>query len=301
MIDTNTGQAERDDPVLLVTNPDLRGFIYKYFLALTPLFLVVLSWIVRVIIYGIINAFFPSVIPSLTPFVPNMGGLTDLMILMIAPFGIFFLVACAGMAMRIPEVWTGTALSLGLSGVAGLLLANGIGAPVISTGNPMEILQWIGFLIQPFSVVAAIIVIAWTEKFRRSIRYTITKAGVRMQGGVWRRQEHMIPRHQIGRVLMERDRLGSIFRTGTIIPFGTTPRGSEMPIRGAGAGGQKDDVSVALGYAKARHEGSCHPLDCLYGIREPEKAMALLEQMVYRPAERGEEQVSPLKKMNDKI
>jgi len=300
MIDTNTGQAERDDPVFLVTNPDVRGFIYKYILALTPLFLVVLSWIVRVIIYAIINAFFPSVIPSLTPFFPNMGSLTDMMILMIAPFGIFFLVACAGWAMRIPEVWTGSALTLALSGVAGLLLANGIGAPLISTNNPMEILQWTGFLIQPFSVVAAIIVIAWTEIFRRSIRYTISKAGVRMQGGVWRRQEHMIPRHQIGRVLMEQDRLGSIFRTGTIIPLGTSPWGSKMSTRGVDLG-RNDNASADPGYAKSGQEGSRHPLDCLYGIREPEKAMALLEQVIDRPAEREEEQVSHMKKMNDRI
>ena len=285
MIDTNTGQTERDDPVFLVTNPDLRGFIYKYVLALTPLFLAVFSWIVRVIIYAIINAFFPTVIPSLTPFVPKMLDLTNMMILMIAPFGIFFLVACAGWAMRIFEVWTGSALTLALSGVAGLLLTKGIGAPLISAGNPMEILQWTGFLIQPFSVVAAIIVIARTEIFRRSIRYTISKAGVRMQGGVWRRQEHMIPRHQIGRVLMEQDRLGSIFRTGTIIPLGTSPWGSGMPAGGVSSG-RHDHANAGPGYGKSGQEGSRHPLDCLYGIREPEKAMALLEKVIDRPAER---------------
>ncbi len=299
MMDTTRGQAERSDSVLLVTNPDSRGFIYKYILALTPLFLVVLSWIVRVIIYGIINAFFPSVIPSLTPFVPNMGSLTDMMILMIAPFGIFFLAACAGWVMKVPEVWAGSALSLGLGGVAGLLLVKGIGAPLISAGNPIEILQWIGFLIQPFSIVAAIIVIAWIEKFRRSIRYTITKAGVRIKGGVWRQQEHMIPRHQIGRVVMEQDRLGSIFRTGTIIPLGTGPGGSEIST-GAVSEGRNDNAGAGLGYAKSRHRGSRHPLDCLYGIREPEKVMALLEQVICPSAERGEEQVSHLKKMYDK-
>jgi hypothetical protein len=190
---------------------------------------------------------------------------------------------------------------IGLGVVAGLLLVKGVGAPALSTNNPMDLLQWTGFLIQPFSVIAVIIVIAWTEKFRRSIRYTITKAGVRIKGGVWKQQEHMLPHHQIGRVVLEQDQLGSIFHVGTIIPVGTTPWGSEISVRGMGVGGQKDKVSAGLGYAKTRQEGSRYPLDCLYGIREPEKAMALLEQMIYRPAEREEEQASYLKKIYEKM
>jgi hypothetical protein len=95
----------------------------------------------------------------------------------------------------------------------------------------------------------------------------------------------MIPRRQIGRVLMEQDRLGSIFRTGTIIPLGTSPWGSEMPAGGAGSG-WNGNAGADPGYAKSRQEGSRHPLDCLYGIREPEKAMVLLEQVIDRPAER---------------
>jgi len=287
--------------VLLATNPDPKGFIIKYILCLTPLFLVIISWFVRILIYGTITMFFPSVTTSLTPFVPNISNLTDWTVLMISPIGIFVIFVCIGWVMQLPEVWTGSALCLGLSTVAGLLLVKGVGTPAMAASNPMDLLQWTGFLIQPFSLIAVIIVLAWTEKFRQTIRYTITTDGIRMKGGVWKQQEHMIPHHQIGRVILEQDRLGSLFHVGTIIPIGTTPWGSEMSIRGVGPGDQKDNVSAGFGYAKARQEGSRYPLDCFYGIREPEKAMALLEQMISRPAERGEEQAAYLKKIYEKI
>ena len=295
------GQDGGNEPVLLTTNPDSKGFIFKYILCLTPVFLVIISWIVRIIIYGIITVYFPSLISSLTRFVPNMNDVTNGTVLLIAPIGIFVVFICIGWVLRLPEVWTGSALALGSSGVIGVLLVRGVGALAMSANSVIDLLQWIGFLIQPLSVIAAVIIIAWTEQFRRSIRYTITKEGLRITGGVWRRQEHMIPHHQIGRVVMEQDRLASLFQVGTIIPIGTTPGGSEMPLRGMGIGGRKDNAGAGLWYAKARQEGSRYPLDCLYGIREPQKAMALLEKMIYRPAEREEEQVSDLKKNFEKV
>jgi len=302
MEEISIGKEETNGSVILLsTHPDSKGFLFKYILCLTPVFLVIISWIVRIVIYGMINMFFPSVTASLTPFVPNITNLTDWTVLMISPIGIFVVGVCIGWVMRLPEVWTGSALCLGLSTVAGLLLVKGVGAPAMSANNPMDLLQWIGFLIQPFSIVAVIIVLAWTEKFRQTIRYTITKDGVRIKGGVWKQQEHMLPHHQIGRVVLEQDRLGSLFHVGTIIPIGTTPWGSEMLIRGVGLGGQKDKMSAGLGYAKARQEGSRYPLDCLYGIYEPEKVMALLEKMIIRPAEREEEQAAYLKKIYDKM
>jgi hypothetical protein len=298
---SNTGQDVGNETVLFSTYPDSKGFLFKYILCLTPVFLVITSWIVRMVIYGMINMFFPSATALLTPFVPNITNLTDWTILMISPIGIFVVGICVGWVLRLPEVWTGSALCLGLSTVAGLLLVKGVGAPAMSANNPMDLLQWTGFLIQPFSIIAVIIVLAWTEKFRQTIRYTITKDGVRIKGGVWKQQEHMLPHYQIGRVVLEQDRLGSLFHVGTIIPLGTTPWGSEMSIRGVVLGGQKDKMSAGLGYAKARQEASRYPLDCLYGIYEPEKVMALLEKMIIRPAEREEEQAAYLKKIYEKI
>jgi hypothetical protein len=301
MENTRNGQGERTDSILLATNPDPKGFIFKYILCLTPLLLVIISWIVRILIYGMIAMIFPSVTSSLTPFVPNLTNLTDWTVLMISPIGIFVLCACIGWVMRLPEVWAGSVLSLGFSGLTAFFLVKGILVPAQSTGNPIDLLQWTGFLIQPFSIVAVIIVLAWTEKFRRSIRYAITEDAVRIKGGVWKLQEHILPIHQIGRVVLEQDRLGSIWNVGTVIPIGTTPWGSEMSVRGVGIGGQKDNVSAGLGYAKIRQEGSRYPLDCLYGIKEPQKAIALLERMICRPAKREEEQTSYLKKIYEKI
>lgn len=295
------GQVEGNEPVLLTTNPDSKGFIFKYILCLTPVFLVIISWIVRIIIYGIITVFFPSLISSLTRLVPNMNDVTNGTVLLIAPIGIFVFGICIGWALRLPEVWTGLALALATSGVIGVLLVRGVGAFAMSANSMIDLLQWIGFLIQPLSVIAAVIIIAWTEQFRRSIRYTITKEGLRIKGGVWRQQEHMIPHHLIGRVVMEQDRLASLFQIGTIIPLGTTPAGPEMSLRGMDAGGLEDNARAGLRFARERQEGSRYPLDCLYGIREPQKAMALLEKMIYRPAEQEEEQVSSIKKNFEKI
>jgi hypothetical protein len=297
----NLEPDQSNESVLLVTNPDSRGFIYKYILGFSPIFLVIICLILRTIMYGITQAFFPGVTTSLAPFIPSMSELTEITVLMIAPVGIFAFFMCVGWVLRLNELLTGAALALGLSGIAGILLANGMGVVPMSTKYMLYLFEWVAFLIQPFSVIATVIVIVWTEKFRRSIIYTITKEGVRIKGGVWKQQEHLLPHLKIGRVVMEQDLPGRFFHVGTIVPIGIAQWGSEMSIRGVGFGGLKDDFSAGLSYAKAQQEGSQYPLDCLYGIREPEKAMALLEQMIYRPAERQEEQVAILKKINKKI
>jgi hypothetical protein len=274
---------ESPGSILLATNPDTRGFIYKYLMGLTPVGLVICSFFLRILLHGMI------------PFLP------DVTLSMIAPVGIFILAVSIGWAMRLDEVWTGSLLALGMSSLLAALLVNGLGVPVLTLNYIMNMFGWIAFLIQPFSVLAAIGVIAWTEKFRRSLEYTITREGVWLKGGVWKMQQHMLPHHQIGRMVMEQDFLGRRFHVGTVIPIGIAQWGSEFSLRGAGAGGQRDNIGGGLGYAKGRQEGSRHPLDCLYGIRDPEKVMAMLEPLICRPAAREEEQVSYLKKILEKI
>ena len=296
MENANLEPDQSNESVLLVTNPETKGFMYKYILGFTPVFLVIVCLIVRTVIFGMTQAFFPGVAPSLSPFIPSISELTEITVLMIAPVGIFAFFMCVGWVLRLSEIWTGTALALGLSGIAGILLANGMDVVPMSTKYMLYLFEWVAFLIQPFSVIATVIVIAWTEKFRRSITYTITKEGVRIKGGIWKQQEHLRPHHQICRVVMEQDLPGRFFHVGTIIPIGIAPWCSETSIHGVGLGGKKDNMSAGLGYAKGRQEGSRYPLDCLYGIQEPEKAMALLEHLICRPVERQEAQISILKK-----
>lgn len=305
-------------PVILATNPDPGGFFYKYLLSLSPLFLVLLSVIAIAVMYGIMDAFSQPFSGAMGMFLPDMSDVSSITVLMIAPIGIFAFFAVTGWILRFTEMWTGSVLSLGfstalgfilvtwlpgLSLVLGSILQSGpwVFVPLLSSNRVLYLLTWIAFLIQPFSIFAVITVIVWTEKFRRSIQYTITKEGILIKGGVWRQQEHMLPHHQIGRLVVEQDMVGRLLHTGTIIPVGTAQWGSELSIRGLGMGGQKNNVNIGVGYAKARQEFSRYPLDCLYGVKDPEKVMALLQQMISRPAEWREEQVSYLKKIYEKL
>jgi hypothetical protein len=272
--------------VILVTNPDPGSFLYKYLVAFTPLFLVIVSFLTTSFLYGFIGAFSPNLPGSMGTALPPMGDIVDITVLLTAPIGIFLLFVMIGWMMRYPEMWTSSALALGLSSLAGTVLV--IFFPDSSMNRITDLLAWIAYLILPASVVAVALLIAWTEKFRRSISYSITNEGVIARGGLFKRQEHMLPHHQIGRLVMEQGLFMRFLHTGTIIPVIT---------QGPATGARKDAANMA----KADKEASRHPLDCLYGIREPEKVMALLEQLISRPAERGEEQVSYLKKIYEKL
>lgn len=320
-IDPNHNPDESNDLVLLSTSPVFKSFIYKYLMAFTSIILVIVSFFTRMLldsifhlasstVTSIVNTTIPSV-PSGVPGFMNLhstslmnqysAGMIDattITIFMIAPIGIFILFASIGWVLRITEMWTGTALTLGMSTVIGILVANGTGSPPAMSSNYLILLlQWIAFLVQPFSVIGTIIAIAWSEKFRRSIRYTITKDGVWMSGGVWKKQEHMIPHLQIGRIVMEQDFFGSMFNYGTVIPQTIARWGAETSIRGVGATGQKDSMGAMIGYARGREEASRYPLDCLYGIPNPKNAQSLFQQFITRPAKLEEEQLSYLKKI----
>jgi uncharacterized membrane protein YdbT with pleckstrin-like domain len=272
--------------VILVTRPDPRSFLSRYLLALTPLLLAAISFITTAALYGFLDAFVPNLTRSVGTTLPDMSAMIGITVLLTAPVSIFLLFVMIGWMMRYTEMWTSSALALGLSSLAGTLLV--IFFPDTSMNRILDLLSWIAYLTLPASAVAVIIVIAWTEKFRRSISYSITNEGVMTRGGVWKRQERVIPHHQIGGLVLEQDPIMRLLHTGTIIPVVT---------QGPGAGARKEIANAA----KAGQKASRHPLDCLYGIREPEKAMALLEQLISRPAGRGEEQVSYLKKIYEKL
>lgn len=305
------GQKESDDgSVLLSTGPESASFMYKYLMALSPIILVIVCIFTR---WGLENMFhiasssLTSAVPGLmSPYTTSVlnqysSPITDattITILMIAPVGIFICFAAIGWVMRLTEVWTSTALTLGLSGVTGIVMVTLTGGPPVSGNYMLLLLQWIAYLVQPFCLVAAGIVILGTEKFRRSIQYTITKDGLWIRGGFLKKQEHMIPHHQIGRIVFEQDFLGTMFNYGTLIPQSMTPWGAETSFRGIGATGQKDNLGLGIGFATGRVEGSRYPLDCLYGIPNPKKAQKILTGLLSRHDMREEEQVSSLKKID---
>ena len=299
--DCDDPRKERSEVILLATSPDSKSFMYKYVMACVPILLVLLSIFVRALLGGITSALMPGIPSSLNLVVPAVTSITNISLYLVAPIGIFVAVAGIGWALRFTELWTSTAITLASSVICGMILMAGTGIPLVSERYITDLVQWIAYLVQPFCILAVIVVLVWTEKFRRSIRYTITSENIAILGGIWKHQEHLVPHHQIGRVVLEQDFFGRLFNYGTVIPQSITRWGSETSLRGVGASGQKDNFGAMIGYAKGREEASRYPLDCFYGIPDPRTAQNLLRQLMVRPATREEEQVTFLKKIYDKI
>ena len=229
----------------------------------------------------------PTLMTGLGPLIngisPAVSYGTNIAILMIAPVAIFLIIAGIGWSMRIAEVWTGVALTLVLSGIVGFLLVVMTGSAVAAGQDKFLLyLKWIAFLVQPFSIVATIISLVWLEKFRQSIHYTITETGVTLRGGVWHIQKHLFPHSDVGRIVMEQNFLGTHYNFGTIILVSSTRWGEETSLRGGwcrrakGCCRSRGDRSQ-----KAGRKSSRSPLDCLYGIPDPEKAQKILTPIYF--------------------
>ena len=330
--DVDYGFNEGTDQVILRTGPEKVSFAFRYLLACTPIILVFVYIIARFILDIVISAFStvvdsaisnpsgaipttdafgmngaasPTLMTGLGPLIngisPAVSYGTNIAILMIAPVAIFLIIAGIGWSMRIAEVWTGVALTLVVSGIVGFLLVVMTGSAVAAGQDKFLLyLKWIAFLVQPFSIVATIISLVWLEKFRQSIHYTITETGVTLRGGVWHIQKHLFPHSDVGRIVMEQNFLGTHYNFGTIILVSSTRWGEETSLRGVGAGGQKGAVGAGVMFAKGRQESSRSPLDCLYGIPDPEKAQKILTQYISRHSENEAEQLSYLKKIYEK-
>jgi hypothetical protein len=262
-------------PVLLTTHPAPRGFLSRYLLGLTPVILAGFSLLALTYLQSVVATFPPTLVTSLETIVPELPLFIDLTVLLIAPFGIFLLAIYIGDATNHPEIWTGAALTLLLSGIGAFYQVWGLGIPTVSTAFLLLLFQWIAYLTQPFSVVASVLVITGTEIFRRSIRYTIFRDVIRITGGVWTPVEHLIAYKQISRIIIKQNRFNRFIHVGTIILAGTVYRGTDTGRSGtAGTGG------MVTGYSLVSPEGAPGPLDCLYGIRDPEIAKAVLEKKI---------------------
>ncbi|WP_321507983.1 PH domain-containing protein [uncultured Methanoregula sp.] len=290
-----------EDLVLLTTHPDPRSFIYKYVLACFPIVLVILCIFIRSLLGGVTQALIPGIPGSFSMVVPTVTSFANLAVYLVAPVGIFVIVAGIGWTLRFTELWTSTLITLLLSIVVGMLIMSGTGIPLISERYVSGVLHWIAYLVQPFCLLSAVMILGWTEKFRRSITYTLLKENLVIRGGVWKHQEHLIPHHQIARVVLEQDFFGRMFNYGTVIPQSISRWGAETSLRGVGSSGQKDNIGAMIGFAKGREEASRYPLDCFFGIPDPRIAQELMKQLMLRPASREEEQVMYLKQIRDKM
>ena len=270
-------------PVLFTTYPAPRGFIYKYILAFTPIFLAALSGIILNIMLGAGKSFPHSLVGPLGTIVPDLDIFVQLFAYLIAPICIFLFFIFLGDVLNRPEVWTGAGLALLMSVIGGLVY---MGSPTLSTSYLFDLFRWIAYLIQPFSVIASLMVITGIELFRRSITYTITRDVVIITGGLWNLIENVIPLHQIERLVLVQGRLGHFFHFGTIVPAGLVFGISQIDMRGRHGTGDTvypdTDSSSTLRWEQGLH----NPLVSLYGIRDPENVKVLLEKAMQQKSEK---------------
>lgn len=271
-------------PVILTTRPALRGFFTRYILGLTPIFLVGLSLLSLPFVSDLVNGSFRSTVISLQTIVPELPQYLEIAILLIAPVGIFLLFIGLGDIIHRPEIWTGAGLTLLLSGIGAVVMVQGSDVPLLSTGYLLTVFQWVAYLVQPFSVVAAVMVMVGDEAFRRSLRYTLTRDVVIITGGIWNQVENVIPLQQIEGVVLVQGLLGRLFRFGTIVPKGKVFGLAGTDTTGLNETGNilRDRNRVSVLY---RPWGASNPLVCLYGVLHPGDVKERIEQAMHKNSE----------------
>jgi len=272
-------------PVLLDTYPSARGFLSRYLLCLTPIVLAGFSVVVLTYLQSMFTASSASVVQSLETIVPELPAFIEITLLLIAPVGIFLFFIFIGDATNHPEIWIGAALTMLLSGIGALYLVYNPGIPSVSTPYLLSLFQWVAYLVQPASVVATVLVLIGTELFRRSIRYTLYRDAIKITGGVWTTIEHLIAVGQIGKIIVHQNRFNRFIHIGTILFAGVMHHGIDTNVRGNG--GMTAPEGLVSGYTLVSPDRVHSPLDCLYGIHDPELAKVLLEKMIQQHHQDG--------------
>ena len=275
-------------PVILTTQPAPRGFIFKYLLGLTPIILVGLSLVALMLLHDLVNGFPPSLVNSLQTVVPDLPQLIEICVVLLAPLAIFLFFIWLGDAIHRPEIWIGAGLTLLLSIIGAVFMVQGTDFPVLSTRYLLSLFQWVAYLVQPFSVVAAVVVIAGAEAFRRTLHYTLTRDAILITGGIWNQVENVIPLHQIERIGLVQSRLGYLLHFGTVVPAGKVFGLSELDMTGHHEQGDMQhpdtDQVTTVRWQKESHD----PLVCLYGILNPGDVKARIEKAMQKISEKDE-------------
>jgi hypothetical protein len=274
-------------PVLFTTHPSPRGFIYKYFLCLTPLFLAAISMVVLTIMIGAGRSFPPSLVDPLGTLVPEIPTFIEIFVYLITPIGIFLFFIFLGDELNRPEIWMGAGLTLLFSVIGGMVLVMSEGIPVFSARFLLILLQWIAYLIQPFSVIVTLIILAGTELFRRSLAYIIFRDVLIITGGLWQTVENVIPFQQIEKIFLVQGRLGRILHFGTILPAGVVYGITEIDMRGNYLTGDRLHPETHSASVIRWDQGLHNPLVCLYGLKDPEVAKEHLEKAMQKYTEKN--------------
>jgi hypothetical protein len=117
-------------PVILTTRPAARGFICKYLLGLTPVFLAGLSLLALAILHEIVIGFPGTLMDSLQTIVPDLPVLIEICVLLLAPLSVLLFFVWLGDITCHPEIWTGAGLTLILSGAGALVMVREVPLPI---------------------------------------------------------------------------------------------------------------------------------------------------------------------------
>jgi hypothetical protein len=264
-------------PVLFTTYPSPAGFLNRYILSLTPLVLVALSLIVLTFMRILVSSSLPSLGKPIAELVPDFPAVIGIFVLLISPIGIFLFFIYLGDLLHRTELWTGATLTLLLSIAGALVLVQGLNTVLLSTDFLFTLLLWTAYLVQPFSIIAAAMVLVGIELFRRSIRYTITREALIITGGIWNQVENIIPLHHGERIIVVQGWTGRFFHTGTVVPQGLVYGNRDFDMREHSLTGDRAPPGPT-GHTLPWQEGSHDPLICLFGVRDPEKVRIILEK-----------------------
>jgi hypothetical protein len=272
--------------VILTTRPAPRGFISRYILGLTPILLVVLSLIALTFLPDLVKGTTLSTVDSLQTIVPELPQYLEICVLLIAPVGIFLFFIWLGDVIHRTEIWTGAGLTILLSSIGALVMVQGSNLPILSTGYLLILFQWVAYLVQPFSIVAAVMVISGDEAFRRSLRYSLTRDVVIITGGIWTQVENVIPLRQIERIVLVQGWLGHLLHFGTVVPEGRV-----FGLAGTDVAGHQETGDLLRDTEQASilrwQQGSSKPLVCLFGILHPEDMKSAIERAMQKVSEKN--------------
>lgn len=149
------------------------------------------------------------------------------------------------------------------------------------------------------ALAASLLTLAAVEARRRSISYEVSSAGVRIEAGVWRRQEQTIPYGSIGRIVLEQSPFGRALNYGTVVLVSLAEWGAEYYTRGIEAGAGR--AFARLFYARTLKELSRDPGKCLYGVRNPRTVKEAIEARLREVQGAELEQARLLRELRDEL
>ena len=272
-------------PVILTTRPAARGYIYKYLLGLTPLVLTGFSLLALGLLRDLVKGFPPSLVQPLQTVVPELPHLIEICVLVLAPVAIFLFFIWLGDFIHRPEIWIGAGLTLLFSLIGAFVMLQGTEFPILTTRYLLAFFLWVAYLVQPFSVVAAVIVIAGTEAFRRSLNYVLARDAILITGGIWKPAENVIPIHQVEGISLVQGGLGRLLNFGTVVTAGKVFGLSERDTPGHEQGDTKHPDGSQVTNVRWQ-KGSHDPLECLYGILNPGDVKARIEKTMQNSSEK---------------